>query len=119
MNKLILLLLSCLLLCVGVSAQTMTDTQTPATHIKTEAKPKRKIFRANKSQITDVQKMLKTKGIYNGEATGKLDDATRASIKVFQKDNGLKQTGTLNRATLEKMGIELTDKQKLIPVSPN
>ena len=119
MNKLILLLLSCLLLCVGISGQTMTDTQTPTTHIKTEAKPKRQIFRANKSQITDVQKMLKTKNIYNGEATGKLDDATRVSIKSFQKDNGLKQTGTLNRATLEKMGIELTDKQKLIPVSPN
>ena len=63
--------------------------------------------------------MLKTKGIYNGEATGKLDDATRASIKSYQQDNGLRQTGTLNRATLEKMGIELTDKQKLIPVSPN
>jgi peptidoglycan hydrolase-like protein with peptidoglycan-binding domain len=119
MNKLILLLLSCLLLCIGVNGQTATDTPAPAAHIKTETKPKRQIFRANKSQITDVQKMLKTKGIYSGEATGKLDDTTRASIKVFQKDNGLKQTGTLNRATLEKMGIELTDKQKLIPVSPN
>lgn len=119
MNKVILLLLSCLLLCIGAGAQTMTNTQTPATQIKTEAKPKRQIFRANKSQITDVQKMLKTKGIYNGEATGKLDDPTRASIKSYQKDNGLKQTGTLNRATLEKMGIELTDKQKLIPISPN
>ena len=119
MNKLILLLLLCLSLCIGAGAQTATDTQAPTTHIKTETKPKRQIFRANKSQITDVQKMLKTKGIYSGEATGKLDDTTRASIKVFQKDNGLKQTGTLNRATLEKMGIELTDKQKLIPVSPN
>src|SRR4029078_3198004 len=42
-----------------------------------------------------------------------------ASIKSYQQDNGLRQTGTLNRATLEKMGIELTDKHKLIPVSPN
>lgn len=119
MNKLILLLLSCLFLCVGVNGQTMTGSQPSATPTKTEAKPKRQIFRANKNQITEVQKMLKTKGIYNGEATGKLDDATRASIKSYQQDNGLRQTGTLNRATLEKMGIELTDKQKLIPVSPN
>ncbi|HTK38876.1 MAG TPA: peptidoglycan-binding domain-containing protein [Pyrinomonadaceae bacterium] len=119
MNKLILLLLSCLVLCVGINGQTATDTQTAATQTKTEAKPKRQIFRANKNQITEVQKMLKTKGIYTGEATGKLDDPTRASIKSYQKDNGLKQTGTLNRATLEKMGIELTDKQKLIPISPN
>jgi murein L,D-transpeptidase YcbB/YkuD len=63
--------------------------------------------------------MLKAKGTYTGDATGKLDDPTRESIKVFQKGNGLRETGTLNRATLEKMGIELTDKQKLIPASPN
>jgi peptidoglycan hydrolase-like protein with peptidoglycan-binding domain len=119
MNKVIFLLLSCLLLCIGINGQTATDSQASASHIKTEAKPKRQIFRANKSQITEVQKMLKTKGIYSGEATGKLDDTTRISIKTFQQGNGLKQTGTLNRATLEKMGIELTDKQKLIPVSPN
>ena len=83
------------------------------------AKPKRQIFRANKDQITQVQKMLKEKGMYSGEAIGKLDSATRQSIKTFQKGNGLRETGTLNRATLEKMGIELTDKQKLMPVSPN
>jgi len=74
-------------------------------------------FRANKDQITAAQKMLKTKGIYSGGETGKLDPATRASIKSFQKENGLSATGSLNRATLEKLGIELTEKQKAIPVS--
>ncbi|MEP7211606.1 MAG: peptidoglycan-binding domain-containing protein [Acidobacteriota bacterium] len=83
-------------------------------------KPKRgPVFRATKSQVKEVQTMLKDKKLYSGEATGMRDDATRASIKSFQKDNGLKETGTLNRATLEKMGIELTDTQKAIPVSPN
>lgn len=61
--------------------------------------------------------MLKAKNLYTADATGKLDDASRTSIKTFQNANGLKDTGTLNRATLEKMGIELTDKQKLIPIS--
>jgi len=61
--------------------------------------------------------MLRTKGLYTGEATGKLDPTTRDSIKSYQKNNGLRASGTLNRATLEKMGIELTDKQKAIPVS--
>ncbi|MGB7070517.1 MAG: peptidoglycan-binding domain-containing protein, partial [Pyrinomonadaceae bacterium] len=57
--------------------------------------------------------------LYKGDSTGKLDDATRTSIKSFQDVNRLKNTGTLNRATLEKMGIELTDSQKAIPVDPN
>jgi hypothetical protein len=50
--------------------------------------------------------------MYSGEATGKLDDPTRESLKKYQAANGLKVTGTLNQATIEKMGIALTDKQK-------
>ena len=73
-------------------------------------------FRATKDQITTAQNLLKNKGMYSGAATGKLDPATRSAVKAFQKGNGLAATGSLNRATLEKMGIELTDKQKLIPV---
>ena len=77
------------------------------------------VFRANKDQVTAAQTMLKRKGAYSGEATGKLDPATRDALKSYQKDNGLRATGTLNRATLEKMGIALTDQQKAIPVSAN
>ena len=44
--------------------------------------------------------------------TGKLDDATRAGLKKYQEAEGLKITGTLNKVTLEKMNIALTDKQK-------
>jgi peptidoglycan hydrolase-like protein with peptidoglycan-binding domain len=77
------------------------------------------VFRPTKDQISQVQTILKNKKLYNGESTGKYDDDTRAGIKSFQKDNGLRETGTLNRATLEKFGVTLTDSQKLIPVSPN
>ncbi len=112
MKKLIFMLLVSLLTSVSIYAQT-APASTPTTPTTTEAKPKKQIFRANKEQITTVQKMLKV------EETGKMDDVTRAAIKKYQPENGLKATGTLNRATLEKMGIALTDKQKLIPVSPN
>jgi peptidoglycan hydrolase-like protein with peptidoglycan-binding domain len=47
-----------------------------------------------------------------GGEDGKLDDATRDGLRKYQEANGLKVTGTLNAATLEKMGIALTDKQK-------
>jgi peptidoglycan hydrolase-like protein with peptidoglycan-binding domain len=58
------------------------------------------------------QKMLKTNNFYTGDETGKLDDATRDGLKKYQTANNLPSTGTLNRVTLEKMGIALTDKQK-------
>jgi peptidoglycan hydrolase-like protein with peptidoglycan-binding domain len=109
MKKLILILLVALLASISITAQT-TPTPTPS-KTTTETKPKKQIFRANKDQIMAAQKMLKL------TETGKLDDTTRAAIKKYQPENGLKATGTLNRATLEKMGVELTDKQKEIPVS--
>ena len=82
-----------------------------------ETKSTRKVFRATKDQIKEVQTKLAAAKLYAGEATGKLDDESRKAIKQWQGDNGLKKTGTLNRATLEKMGIELTENQKSIPVS--
>ena len=114
MNKFIFILLVSLLASVSINAQT-TPTSTPSkpTTTTAETKPKKQIFRANKDQIMAVQKMLKV------EETGKLNDTTRAAIKKYQPENGLAATGTLNRATLEKMGVELTDKQKEIPASPN
>lgn len=75
-------------------------------------KPKRTIFRATKEQIMEVQKMLKEKGLYKGEETGKLDPATRSAIREWQAQNNINKTGTLNKETLEAMKIELTDKQK-------
>ncbi len=103
--------------CGTINAQT-TPTTTSSPSATTE-KVKKPIFRANKDQITQAQKMLKEKNLYEGEADGKMNDPFRVSIKSFQKDSKLKQTGTLNRATLEAMGIALTDKQKEIPVNPN
>ena len=113
MRKYIFTLLVTFLVSVSINAQT-TPTPSPSNaQATTETKPKKQIFRATKDQIMQVQKQLKV------EETGKLSDETRTAIKKYQPENGLKATGTLNRATLEKMGIALTDKQKEIPVSPN
>jgi len=70
------------------------------------------IFRARSDQIKQAQAILKQRSFYSGEQTGKLDTATRAGLKQYQQAEGLKVTGTLNKATLEKMGIALTDKQR-------
>ena len=70
------------------------------------------IFRATKEQINQAQSILKSRGFYSGEQIGKLDDATREGLRKYQEAEGIKVTGTLNRLTLEKMNIPLTDKQK-------
>ncbi len=79
--------------------------------VKTKVK-RGPVFRANKEQIKQAQIMLKQRGFYSGEATGKLDAETRAGLKKYQEAEGMKATGTLNRAALEKMNIALTGKQQ-------
>lgn len=103
----------------AASAQTDSSREPNTSAAPAPAKRKSPIFRPTKDQITQVQTKLKGANIYPGESTGKLDKASRDAIKKWQGSNGLKKTGTLNRATLEKMGIELTDTQKAIPVDPN
>ena len=110
MKKLMYAIFASLLFSISINAQTASPANgtTPAT--KTDAKPKRQNFRANKEQITQAQKMLKV------TESGKMDAATKTAVKTFQGENGLRKSGSLNRATLEKMNIALTDTQKETPI---
>ncbi len=108
-----------LVLTAGVYGQNTTAATAKPAAETAELKKRPPIFRPTKDQIAKVQKILKDKKLYNGASDGKYNDETREGIKSFQKGNGLKQTGTLNRATLEAFGVELTDKQKEIPANPN
>lgn len=96
----------------------LTDSQKGIETSSESSQPKRTVFRANKEQIMSAQKMLNTNGSYKGEPSGKYDDDLRASIKEYQAANGLSKTGALNRPTLEKLGIKLTEAQSAIPVNP-
>lgn len=69
-------------------------------------------FRANKDQITALQGKLKDAKLFTGEANGERSDELKEAIKKYQDTHGLKTTGTINAATIEKMGIALTDSQK-------
>lgn len=86
-----------------------SNSATKSTKTKTKRGP---VFRANKDQVMQAQAILKQRGFYTGEQTGKLDPDTRAGLKKYQAAENMKVTGTLNRATLEKMSITLTDKQR-------
>ena len=87
--------------------------------IETPSKPKRVVFRVSKEQITKAQALLRSAGTSDGESSGKYSKEFRTAIREYQSANGLKRKGSLNRATLEKMGIALTEKQESIPVNPN
>ena len=98
---------------VGFAQNSNTNSNTGKTNAnKSSNANRRPIFRATADQIKQAQALLKQRNFYAGEQTGKLDTATRAGLKEYQKAESLKVTGTLNKVTLEKMGIALTDKQK-------
>jgi peptidoglycan hydrolase-like protein with peptidoglycan-binding domain len=112
MKKTLVCLFITLALCVLINAQS-TATNSTQNSLTSETKTRKPSFRANKEQVLEAQKLLKV------TETGKLSPEDKAALKAYQKEHGLKSTGSLNRATLEKMGIALTDKQKEIPVDPN
>src|SRR5687767_7936802 len=106
------LALTLLLLCVlniDAIAQNTISSTTAGTKQGTKRGP---IFRATKDQINQAQAILKERGFYGGAQLGKLDDATREGLRKYQQAEGLRVTGTLNKITLEKMNIALTEKQK-------
>ena len=102
-----------LLLSISVAQNQNTNANSNGSSNSNKATPNRKpIFRATADQIKQAQAILKQRGFYSGEQIGKLDTDTRAGLKKYQQAEGLKVTGTLNKKTLEKMGIALTEKQK-------
>ena len=115
MKKILSIIVSLLFVfAIAVAAQN-ANSSTTTNNSNGAAKTTKKrgpIFRASKDQIQQAQKILKDRGFYAGEQTGKLDPDTRAGLKKYQAAESLKVTGTLNKVTLEKMGVTLTDKQK-------
>lgn len=114
MKRLPLIALSLILVCAVTAASQNSNSSSSQTPSTTNAKSKKRgpVFRATAEQIKQAQALLKQRSFYAGEETGKLTPETRASLKLYQGAEGLKVTGTLNKSTLEKMGIALTERQK-------
>ena len=113
MKKLPFLVLSLfLLLSISIAQNQNANANSNVASNSNKAPNRKLIFRATADQIKQAQAILKQRGFYGGEQIGKLDTDTRAGLKKYQQAEGLKVTGTLNKITLEKMGIALTEKQK-------
>src|SRR5712691_6942291 len=112
MKKLFTVLLSILFVSSLALATQNTNSSTTTTTGATAKKKRGPVFRASKGQVKQAEASLKDRGLYSGEQTGKLDGDTRAGLKKYQPGEKIKVTVTLNRTTLEKMSIALTDKQR-------
>ncbi|HKR00087.1 MAG TPA: peptidoglycan-binding domain-containing protein, partial [Pyrinomonadaceae bacterium] len=105
------LLLACSITATARNARSSNTFRSNAQQNTNTAKKRGPVFRATKDQIKQAQMILKGRNFYAGEQTGKLDDETRAGLRKYQEAEGLKVTGTLNKVTLVKMNITLTEKQ--------
>lgn len=105
------LLLTVLILTLFVAFGLGQGGSSTATDTSSSAKPATARFTPTKEQIKAGQEVLIKEKFWTGEATGVYGES-RPAIKAYQKANGLEQTGNFNQATLEKMKIALTDKQK-------
>jgi peptidoglycan hydrolase-like protein with peptidoglycan-binding domain len=114
MNRLFTAALAALLSFSAIAGAQNTNSTTTkgGGNANTAEKKRGPVFRSTREQIKQAQDILKQRGFYSGESTGKLDAATREGLKKYQGAEGLKVTGTLNAATLQKMNVTLNDKQK-------
>jgi peptidoglycan hydrolase-like protein with peptidoglycan-binding domain len=92
-------------------SQNSNSSTTSGNSTNTNSTKRSPIFRSTPEQIKQAQSILKERGFYDGDQSGKLDTATRAGLRKYQKAEAIRETGTLNKLTLEKMGIALTEAQ--------
>jgi hypothetical protein len=57
--------------------------------------------------VKEAQQALRDKGHNPGPIDGMMGPRTREALKSFQSASGLENTGTLNAATAEKLGVDL------------
>ncbi len=87
--------------------------QTKSTDMKQEksAKPSQ-----NSDEVKKIQEALKSKGDDPGAIDGRMGRKTHAALRAFQKSNGLKVTGSLDKETADKLGVQLTTSSETQPV---
>ena len=87
-----------------LSAQKTTAKSKKVTSTKASVTQKKNSRKVVKSKIISVQKALNKQG-FKVKVDGIAGPKTRAVIKSFQKQKGLKVTGKADKATLAKLGL--------------
>src|SRR3981189_2211026 len=87
---------------------------------KTSSKSKRKLKVTGQKaptpdRIREIQSALQREGMYQGDPSGKWDDATVDAMKKYQDKNGLNPTGKIDAISLAKLGLGSTTAGKGAP----
>ncbi len=59
------------------------------------------------TEVEEIQRVLKERGLFKGEITGYYGAQTEEAVLAFQKQQGLSQTGIADDVTLSKLGITI------------
>jgi peptidoglycan hydrolase-like protein with peptidoglycan-binding domain len=69
----------------------------------------------NSAQIQELQEKLQEQGLNPGPIDGKMGPLTQQAIQLFQQQENLAATGTINEQTLEALDIEVQEFMGLSP----
>ena len=94
-----------------LSAQKTTAKSKSVTSVKASVTQKKNSRKGVKSKIISIQKALNKQG-FKLKVNGIAGPKTRAAIKSFQKQKGLKVTGKADKATLAKLGLVSVTQKK-------
>jgi len=67
----------------------------------------------SEKEVQGLQQSLRDSGFYKGTVTGKWSPMTENALASYQSANGLAVTGTLNDATVKKLGLHHMAKEKV------
>ena len=67
---------------------------------------------ASSTQVKEAQRELKSQGLYHGKIDGIAGAQTKQAVTAFQQHEGLQQTATLDRETLNKLNTMRTASQQ-------
>src|SRR5260370_35228234 len=84
----------------GYTGGTTSQSTMPATSATSHRSANARMSRHE--EIVEVQQKLQQDNLYNGRIDGRLNRQTRQALQSFQKQNGLRVTGTLDRGARDK-----------------
>jgi len=87
------------------SAATSAPSKPVAKKKKSTSSKSRRQLAPDPARIKEIQQALAREGFYQGEPTGKWDEATVAAMKNFQQSKSLQPTGKIEALSLQKLGL--------------
>jgi len=61
------------------------------------------IMNPSRDEVREAQQQLRNQGLYHARIDGILGPETKQALGLFQKNNGLSQTATLDQPTMDKL----------------